>query len=90
MKKLHLKSFVEGMVVTILIGGSTLSYGQSISKNINAFFNNIKIVIDVKEISPMNANGNKIEPSIYNGTTYLPVRSVGEAFCKSVFWDGKT
>ena len=31
-----------------------------------------------------------MEPFIYNGTTYLPVRAVGEALGKQVGWDGKT
>ena len=30
------------------------------------------------------------EPFIYDGTTYLPVRAVGEAVGKTVGWDGKT
>ena len=30
------------------------------------------------------------EPFIYNGTTYLPIRAVGEAVGKQVSWDGRT
>ena len=29
-----------------------------------------------------------VEPFIYNGTTYLPVRAVGDAIGKQVTWDG--
>ena len=41
--------------------------------------------VDCKECA-----GNKVDPVIYNGTTYLPIRAVGQAFGKSVKWDGKT
>lgn len=54
------------------------------TREIPATFRNIKIVVDGKEIS---ANA---EPFIYNGTTYLPIRAVGEAVGKEVSWDAQT
>ena len=39
-------------------------------------------------IDPKDANGQTVEPFIYNGTTYLPVRAVGTAIGKDVSWDG--
>ncbi len=41
-------------------------------------------------IEPKDAKGNGVEPFVYNGTTYLPVRVVGQAFNKEVRWDGAT
>ena len=38
----------------------------------------------------MDSTGKKIEPFIYNGTTYLPIRAVGEALGKQVQWDQNT
>jgi len=46
-------------------------------------------MIDGAEYVPTDANGNVVEPFIYNGTTYLPVRAVANAFGKDVKWDGK-
>lgn len=54
------------------------------TREIPATFRNIRIVVDGKEIS---ANA---EPFIYNGTTYLPIRAVGEAVGKEVSWDAQT
>lgn len=31
-------------------------------------------------------NGNKVEPILYDGTTYLPVRAIGELMGKKVYW----
>ena len=50
--------------------------------------NGIKIVVDGQVFQPTDANGNTVEPLIYNGTTYLPVRSVADALGKAVYWDG--
>lgn len=47
-------------------------------------FRDIKIVVDGKEVST------SAEPFIYNGTTYLPIRAVGEAVGKEVTWNAGT
>lgn len=49
----------------------------------------IRIVIDNKEFTCTDANGAVVEPMIYNGTTYIPVRAVSTAFGKAVYWDGE-
>lgn len=48
----------------------------------------IRIVIDGQELHPTDAGGNPVNPMIYNGTTYLPVRAVASALGKAVYWDG--
>jgi|GEM_PF-108736 len=50
-------------------------------------YRDIKIVVDGNEITPTDANGNYVEPFIMDGTTYLPVRAVANAFGKEVGWD---
>lgn len=50
----------------------------------------IKLVVNGKEVTPKDVNGNVVEPFAYQGTTYLPVRAVGEALGKTVRWDGET
>ena len=47
-------------------------------------------MVDGIPIVPKDAKGNIVEPFIYEGTTYLPVRAVGEALGKAVTWDGAT
>ena len=59
-------------------------FAQTGSQKIDAVYNNIKIVVDGKEVST------STEPFIYNGTTYLPVRAIGEALGKDVSWDAET
>ncbi len=54
------------------------------TREISAAFRDIKIIVDGKQLST------SAEPFIYNGTTYLPVRAVGEAVGKEVAWDNDT
>lgn len=49
-------------------------------------YNDISILINEVKIEPKDANGNEVEPFIIDGTTYLPVRAVAEAFDKKVDW----
>ena len=84
-----LKGYLIGVLSTALLLG-TVCYAASNTKTIEALYNNIKIYVDGVKIAPKDANGNTVEPFIYNGTTYLPVRAVGEAIGKTVTWDGAT
>ncbi len=88
-----MKQKLQGLIAGALIG-ATITGGTVIAKNgnemIEALYNNIKIYVDGVKIEPKDANGNSVEPFIYNGTTYLPVRAVGEAIGKQVSWDGST
>lgn len=59
-------------------------------QTIDVDYLDIKLVVNGKEVTPKDVNGNVVEPFAYNGTTYLPVRAVGEALGKSVRWEGET
>jgi len=83
------KGFVVGMLVMAMMLGMA-TFVAARSESIEASYNNIKIVIDNTLVEPKDGNGMTVEPFIYNGTTYLPVRAVGEAFSKEVNWDGAT
>lgn len=83
----------QGLIVGVLIGSlltSGIVFGKEISEMAELYYNNIKIYIDGAEIVPKDANGNTVEPFTMNGTTYLPVRAISNAFGKDVEWDGAT
>lgn len=63
---------------------------NAIRKTVTIEYANIKMVVDGIPVTPKDANGKTVEPFIYNGTTYLPVRAVGDAIGKQVSWDGKS
>lgn len=86
--KERLKGFIAGIIIATLM--FSLVFATPVEQTIKILYNNIKIYVDGKLVSPKDANGNPVEPMIYNGTTYLPVRAVGQAIGKEVNWDGKT
>ena len=51
--------------------------------------NNIMIFIDGKYLAPKDVNGRVVDPIILEGTTYVPIRAISEAFGKEVTWDGR-
>lgn len=70
-----------------LTGGTALA-ANTVYRTITVQYSGIKLVVDGVEVTPKDANGTTVEPFIYNGTTYLPVRAVGNAIGKQVTWDG--
>lgn len=86
-----MKKRLQGMIIGVLIGsviaGGTV-YAKSGTESIQVMYDNIKIFMDGEEVTPKDGNGQSVEPFIYNGTTYLPVRAVSNAVGKEVSWDG--
>ncbi|MCL1905896.1 MAG: stalk domain-containing protein [Clostridiales bacterium] len=65
-------------------------FALSAKKTMEVTYNNIQLIINGIRVVPRDVNGTVVEPFIYNGTTYLPIRAVSEALGKSVEWDGAT
>ncbi len=77
------KAFVFCLIGAMALGTCPVS-AEDGTREISAAFRDIKIIVDGKQLST------PAEPFIYNGTTYLPVRAVGEAVGKEVAWDNDT
>ncbi|MCJ7855484.1 copper amine oxidase N-terminal domain-containing protein [Lachnospiraceae bacterium NSJ-143] len=85
MKFQRIKDIASGAIVSALIIGTGVSaYAKIAQVSIPVSFQNIKIMIDGKQLKTDK------EPFIYDGTTYLPVRDIGEAMKKRVGWDSAT
>ena len=89
-----MKGQFKGFVIGLLLGAFVLSGIAAIATDALKTLENVKvggirIVIDDKEFTCTDASGAVVEPMIYNGTTYIPVRAVSTAFGKAVYWDGE-
>lgn len=86
--KLH--SFFSGVLVTVLILGLGIPALAANLVTKELYYNNIQIRLNGQTLLPKDANGNTVEPFVIDGTTYLPIRAVGEALGLNVAWDGAT
>ncbi len=80
------KGFIIGIVSGVMIASTIVAATNTTT--LYDVVTGIKIVVDGEELDARDANGGKVEPFVYNGTTYLPVRAVAEALKKEVTWDG--
>lgn len=87
-----IKAYVMGFIsATIILGMMMTSVADPVLRNINVALGGIKIYVDGVEQKPVNAKGQVVEPLIYDGTTYLPVRALTNMLTtKEVNWDGNT
>ncbi len=54
------------------------------------FYGDITILLDGKELKPVDVDGDEVKPFIKSGSTYLPIRAVAEALGLDVSWDDDT
>lgn len=73
---------MKKIICAALAGGMLLS-------SIPAMASDINIKIDGEEFIPKNALGEEVYPFIESGSTYLPVRAMGEAVGKEVAFDAE-
>ena len=84
--------------LTVTIGGTRTTAATAGTPDTDAVTQTIAaqlrpdftIVVDGVEATFRDVNGNVVYPLLYNGSTYLPVRAIGELMGKSVDWDGAT
>lgn len=86
MKK-RLQGFIAGVLCCIILGGIGV-LAKSSSEIIEVFYNDIKVYKDNVLCELKDGNGDVIEPFIYNGTTYMPVRGTANLAGMEVTWDG--
>lgn len=91
MKRGFGKGFVAGLVVCALaVGLVSTAFATMGRRTVEVDYTDIKIELNGTQLTPTDANGNPVEPFAVNGTTYLPVRAVGNALGLMVGWDSAT
>ena len=91
MDKKTVRGFVTGVLASVLVATTIAPAAASALREIRVSMGGIKIYVDGNLKKPTDAKGNVVEPMIYDGTTYLPVRALtGMLTDKEVSWDGNT
>lgn len=90
------KGFLIGVIITLFLVASFGVSAEGFIQNIEVEFNKVNIALNGMIMGKAGenytlANGQQVPYSIlYKGTTYLPMRKVGELLGKEVGWDGST
>ena len=70
-------------MISAAAGAAATGIVQQIQAELRGDFT---IVIDGQTRTFKNVNGDTVYPLLYEGTTYLPVRAIGELMGKTVYW----
>lgn len=70
-------------VIGLAVGASAMGVIQTVQSELRPDFT---VVIDGKEQTFTNAQGEEVYPLLYDGTTYLPLRAIGNLMGKTVYW----
>lgn len=85
------KGFFSGAFTALLLvalTGTALATTGKITKELE--YRNIKVTLDGQQLDLRDAQGSPVEPFMFDGTNYLPVRALAEALGLEVAWDGTT
>lgn len=88
-KKLTGRVFLP-LLCAVLLLGPLMGHAQAIDTVTARLCPDYTIVIDGTNRIFYNVNGQQVHPIAYNGTTYLPLRAIGELMGKVVEWNKDT
>lgn len=85
------KSFIAGMLTMLLIMTLIVPAAATVGKVTKELeYRDISVTLDGKKLDLKDAKGNPVEPFMFEGTNYLPVRALAESLGLKVSWNGKT
>lgn len=87
--KQRIKNIIVGVLIGAVLSGGAV-YARTGTDTIDVTYRDIAVYKDNVLVDMTNSTGDVIEPFIYNGTTYVPLRKAGEIAGMQVQWDGKT
>ncbi|MBP3318527.1 MAG: hypothetical protein J6K94_00835 [Ruminiclostridium sp.] len=83
-------AFAMGIVTTLMVSMLVVPGFAATVANTITVYTGISISVDGEEFLPTDVNGKEVEPMLYQGTTYLPIRAIGNLYNTPIDWDNDT
>lgn len=84
-----MKGYLAGLLTALLLCGLVVTAGAKSGKVMQELtYRDIRVSLDGEVLDLRNAIGEPVEPFMFDGTNYLPVRALAEALGLNVAWDG--
>lgn len=87
-QKMNFFSGMIAMLVIVCLVNTAAATFRKITKELE--YKDISVTLNGQKLDLRDAQGGIVEPFIFDGTNYLPVRALAEALGLSVAWDGNT
>lgn len=87
MNKKNFRIFTLCLLCCVLLGSAAFAVSN---RTITVSYGGISIYLNGEKQVAKDVNGKVVEPLIYEGTTYVPIRAVSEWLGKTVTWQGST
>lgn len=85
------KKCISLVLALVMVLGLTVSASAAAPETVTVQLSpNITVKLDGEVQTMTDVNGNPVYPVLYGGTTYLPIRAVGNMLGLDVDWDGAT
>lgn len=83
------KGYLAGLLTALLVCGLVVTAGAKSGKVMQELtYRDIRVSLDGEVLDLRNAIGDPVEPFMFDGTNYLPVRALAEALGLNVAWNG--
>jgi len=88
----QLQGFIAGILVVLLLLPMSTAFGAPTwtSRDITVLQGGIRTVVNGQEVTLRDAQGRVVEPMIFQGSTFVPLRAISEALGYPVDWNGAT
>ena len=83
-----LKTVLALLFIASLLVAQAAASSRTVTATLT--YRDIRLEVNGNLVTPKDVAGNIVEPFIIDGTTYLPVRAVGNALALDVTWDADT